>query len=130
ERCDAAVHAHAPLVGQEDTCDELQQRRLALTVAADDADRLAGAHVERHVAKRPELTRPAAPRRVREQILEVPTPATISTEPDAEIAHLDGDVGRESRVGHHSSFSTGRSRRRNTNTPRARNASDIAAPTT
>src|SRR5690606_29639337 len=87
-------------------------------------------HVERHVAKRPELTRPAAPRRVREQILEVPTPATISTEPDAEIAHLDGDVGRESRVGHHSSFSTGRSRRRNTNTPRARNASDIAAPTT
>ena len=84
ERRHAARDLDRALVGEHDAGDELQQRRLALAVATDDADRLAGAHLDRHVAQRPELARAGAALRPGEQVLERATAAAVAPEPDAE----------------------------------------------
>ena len=92
ERRDAAVDRRPCPRPEQHARDQLEQRRLALAVAADDADRLARPHVEatRRAAPR---TRPARERRyrVREQILEAAAAAPVAAEADAEIVDLDRD---------------------------------------
>ena len=52
QRGDAAARPRSCPVGLEDAGEQLEQRRLAGAVAADDADRLAGRDVERDVVER------------------------------------------------------------------------------
>ena len=132
ERRDAARDLDRALVGDHDAGDELQQRRLALAVAADDADRLAGPHLDRHVAQRPELARTRAPPAAREQVLERATAAPVAAEADAEPVGADrvGSVAARRRSWHPSSdllqhLALGAER--NTQRPIARSAIDITA---
>src|SRR5690606_24594109 len=92
---------------------ELQQRRLALPVAPDHADRLAGLHLEAHVAQRPELAGPGAAVASCEQVFEAAPRRAVALETDAGIRHRDhgsrirqrgGGGGRH--LGHQISFST------------------------
>ena len=56
EQCrQAPSDDHLPLGRRQRPGDDLQQRRLAGAVAAEEADGLAAAHLERHVAQGPEL---------------------------------------------------------------------------
>ena len=54
ESGDAPAREHAAVVGLEHTRDELQRRRLARAVEAEDGDRLAFAHLEAQVVERGE----------------------------------------------------------------------------
>src|SRR5690606_5410816 len=54
QRGDAPAHVERAGGGLADAGDALQERALATPVAADDAVRPAGLHVERHVVERPE----------------------------------------------------------------------------
>ena len=81
-----SMHVDGALVGQDDAGDELEQGRLALAVAADDADRLAALHGERHVAQRPELAGPGAAVAAGEEVLEAAAAAPVAAEPDADVA--------------------------------------------
>lgn len=60
ERGEAAVDRDAAAGRRGDAGQQLQQRALARAVRADDAERGAARHVERHVAQRPERLRVAA----------------------------------------------------------------------
>ena len=55
ERCHPSGHSHPARVGPVDAGENLQQRALARSVAADDAEELAFVHVERHVLERAQL---------------------------------------------------------------------------
>jgi hypothetical protein len=110
ERGDAAGDLDGALIGDHDARDELQQCGLALTVAADHADRLARPHVDRHVAQRPEFVRTGATSAPGEEVLERTAAASVATEADAESVRADRGVGRLDRGGrgirHQISFST------------------------
>src|SRR5690606_34853821 len=89
ERGYSPVNLHRSGIGQQHACDDLQQRRLALAVTTDDADRLAGLHREVHVFERPELALQVAALRAREHRLDRPAPATAATKADPEARDLD-----------------------------------------
>ena len=57
ERADTSADLAASARRSQDPGQQLQHRRLAGAVRADDAERVAGAHLEGHVAQRPELAR-------------------------------------------------------------------------
>src|SRR5437764_9518229 len=52
QRADAAVHAHGAARGLDDAGHDLQQRRLAGAVLADDAERFAARELERYAIER------------------------------------------------------------------------------
>ena len=121
ERRDALAHADGALVGEDDAGDELEQRRLALTVPTDDADRLAGGDVEGDVAQGPELARLRAAVASGEEVLETPPTATVAPEPDTCVGDRDRrPTGGRVACGHQISFSTERSQRLKTRRPTAR----------
>ena len=57
QRSEPASSLHVAGLGRKDASDDLEQRALARAVAPDDAEGLARAHVEGHVAQGPELFR-------------------------------------------------------------------------
>ena len=65
QRGDAAVDLDRARGGLQRAADDLQQRRLARAVAADDADRLAAPHLERDAVQRREIAVVAASARAR-----------------------------------------------------------------
>ena len=66
-----AVQAHLPGVGAIEAADDLEERRLAGPVRADDADQLAGRHVEGDVAVRGDASEPLGDARDGEQAHDV-----------------------------------------------------------
>src|SRR5207248_9217083 len=55
QAADATVQRDASFAGRRDSAENLQQRRLARAVAADDPDHVAGLDLKRNVLQRPEL---------------------------------------------------------------------------
>src|SRR4051794_36523270 len=56
QRCNAAAERNPTLIGNERAGYQPQQCALALSVCANDTNRLTLANLERHIAQRPELT--------------------------------------------------------------------------
>lgn len=120
----AAAHFDNSLISEQDSGDKLEQRRFTLPVAAHDADRLPGPNIEGYVAQCPEFVGTGSPRGSTEEVLEASPSPSVAAEPNSEAAD------RDRKVSHHSSFRTGRSRRRKTNAPKAKKAKLITAAST
>jgi hypothetical protein len=90
-RC-ATHHDDAASARRHHAGDEAQQRALACSVAADDADRLAGPHLERHLAQRFELVEVEAAFQPPDRVL-LQRPDPLPRDPVAHRHLLDGDRG-------------------------------------
>ncbi len=76
-------------VGEEDSGDHLEQGALASAVAADEANGLAGVHVEGDVLQRPERVRRSTAATLEEEFAQLQLAPPRPEELDAEV--LDGD---------------------------------------
>ncbi len=125
------MDADRPLIGDEHLGDELEERRLALAVAADHADRLTLPHLEGDVAQGPELARSRAPRRSREEVLEAASGLPVAPEADAGVVDREDGarVRRRERCLHQISFRTAGRERRKTSAPTTTRPAEIAALT-
>src|SRR5690606_6346278 len=97
------VHFDGTFIRQQHTGDQLKQRRLALTVAANDPDGFAVLDGTGDVAQSPKLSRPGASLGAAEQVFQITAAATVATEPHTQARDRHRGIcgGR-----HHSSFST------------------------
>ena len=124
QRGDLATDTDLALIGDEHPGDQLEQRRLARTVLADDAHAVALGDLEGHVTQRPELVTlgvgvPFVA--VDEHLTQAAFAATVHRELDTEPLGLDdrsfGIRGVGGGLRHHNSFRTDISKRRNVQYP-------------
>ena len=123
QRSDAPAHAHLAAGRRDDVGDDLEQRRLARAVLADDAERLARGELERNVVERAEHVCRAA------------SAQQVEDEPDASGGgvHLgvvlpDAGQAKQRRAHQTKSSKCGESRRK-THRPAANKASATSTAT-
>ena len=97
QRADAAAHFAAAARRPQDARQQLEHGRLAGAVRADDAERLARLHLERHVAHRPELLRRRALRRDGRGAKHAPTSRRESDRAGCRAARRGGTSSRRRR---------------------------------
>ena len=104
QRGDSALDLNFSLRRRERAGDQLEERALARSVAADDAEPLAGPHIERDVSERPEVLSVVASQSREEHLLQTILRLSVDAIQLANVANADrGGIGGRSRRCHRTS---------------------------